>query len=59
MIDKCHIILQKRYEFQKQIEQLGALVRTQTQLILLTATLPYDYKALLCQRIYFNSSMIY
>ena len=40
MIDECHIILQEGYEFRKQMAQLGVLVRAETQIVLLTATLP-------------------
>ena len=58
VIDECHIILQEGYEFRKQMAQLGALVRAETQIVLLTATLPRESESLLCQRMYLDSHTI-
>lgn len=51
-------MLQEGYEFWKQMAQLGALVYAETQLVLLTTTLPCDSKALLCQRMYLDPHTI-
>lgn len=40
MINKCHIVLNQRYTFRKQMQQLGKLVAAETQIVMLTATLP-------------------
>lgn len=58
VIDECHIILQEGYDFRKQMAQLGALVHAETQLVLLTATLPRESEALLCQRMHLDSHTI-
>lgn len=40
VIDECHILLNQSTTFRPMMQQLGRLVAAQTQLILLTATLP-------------------
>jgi superfamily II DNA helicase RecQ len=40
VIDECHVVLNWRYDFCKQMQQLGRLVAAETQIVLLTATLP-------------------
>jgi hypothetical protein len=40
VIDECHIVLNRQYTFCKQMQQLGGLVVAETQIVMLTATLP-------------------
>jgi superfamily II DNA helicase RecQ len=58
VIDECHIVLNDRYHFRKEMGQLGELVKGKTQMVLLTATLPRDEEAELCRRMYFEPSQV-
>ena len=58
VIDECHIVLNDRYNFRKEMGQLGELVKGKTQMVLLTATLPRDEEAELCRRMYFEPSQV-
>jgi superfamily II DNA helicase RecQ len=40
VIDECHIILNDGLDFRKYMQQLGQLMTAETQMVLLTATLP-------------------
>jgi superfamily II DNA helicase RecQ len=40
VIDECYIVLNRQYTFRKQMQQLGRLVAAETQIVMLTATLP-------------------
>ncbi|KAI6787196.1 hypothetical protein KC361_g9560 [Hortaea werneckii] len=40
VIDECHIILNDRWDFRQGLQQLGRLAYAETQMLLLTATLP-------------------
>jgi superfamily II DNA helicase RecQ len=40
VIDECYIVLNRQYTFCKQMQQLGRLVALETQIVMLTATLP-------------------
>jgi superfamily II DNA helicase RecQ len=40
VIDECHIVLNEQWNFRKQMQQLGRLVRAESPMVLLTATLP-------------------
>jgi RecQ family ATP-dependent DNA helicase len=40
VIDECHIILNDGLDFRKYMQQLGRLMTAETQMVLLTATLP-------------------
>jgi superfamily II DNA helicase RecQ len=44
VIDECHIVLNRQYTFHKQMQQLGKLVAAETQMVMLTATLPPSKK---------------
>jgi Lhr-like helicase len=40
VIDEYYIVLNRQYTFCKQMQQLGRLVALETQIVMLTATLP-------------------
>lgn len=40
VVDECHVVLNDRVEFRKHLQQLGKLVGVETQMVLLTATMP-------------------
>ena len=54
VIDECHIVLNRQYTFRKQMQQLGKLVAAETQMVLLTATLPPTEEDELFRRMHFN-----
>ncbi|KAF2187528.1 P-loop containing nucleoside triphosphate hydrolase protein, partial [Zopfia rhizophila CBS 207.26] len=58
VIDECHIVLNRRYTFRKQMQQLGKLVAAETQMVLLTATLPPDEEEELYRRMHFKRDQV-
>jgi hypothetical protein len=58
IIDKCHIALNRRFTFRKQMQQLGKLVTVETQMVLLTATLPPSEEQELYRRMHFQSDRV-
>ncbi|KAF4534197.1 Helicase [Lasiodiplodia theobromae] len=40
VVDECHVVLNDRVDFRKHLQQLGKLVGVETQMVLLTATMP-------------------
>ena len=50
IIDECHIILNDGLDFRKYMQQLGQLMIAETQMVLLTATLPPTKEAELRRR---------
>jgi superfamily II DNA helicase RecQ len=58
VIDECHIVLNRRYTFRKQMQQLGKLVMAETQMVLLTATLPPSEEGELYRRMHFDSDQV-
>jgi len=50
IIDECHIILNDGLDFRKYMQQLGQLMTAETQMVLLTATLPPTKEAELRRR---------
>ena len=58
MIDECHIVLNRRYTFRKQMQQLGKLVAAETQMVMLTATLPPSEEEELFGRMHFNQEQV-
>jgi RecQ family ATP-dependent DNA helicase len=58
VIDECHIVLNRRYTFRKQMQQLGRLVAAETQVVMLTATLPPCEEDELFQRMHFDREQV-
>jgi superfamily II DNA helicase RecQ len=58
VIDECHIVLNQRYTFRKQMQQLGKLVAAETQMVLLTATLPPSEEDELFRRMHFERDQV-
>lgn len=58
VIDECHVVLNRRYTFRKQMQQLGKLVAAKTQMVLLTATLPPSEEDELFRRMHFNRDQV-
>jgi superfamily II DNA helicase RecQ len=52
VIDECHIILNDRWDFRQELQQLGRLAFTETQMLLLTAILPLTEEQTLFDRMY-------
>ncbi|GME30610.1 conserved hypothetical protein, partial [Neofusicoccum parvum] len=50
VIDECHVVLNDQVDFRKQLQQLGKLMAAETQMVLLTATLPPSKEAELWRR---------
>ena len=58
VIDECHIVLNRRYTFRKQMQQLGKLVAAETQMVLLSATLPPTEEDELFRRMHFTRDQV-
>lgn len=58
VIDECHIVLNRRYTFRKQMQQLGKLAAAETQMVLLTATLPPSEEDELYRRMCFTREQV-
>ena len=56
IIDECHIILNRKESFRKNLGRLGEVVDLKTQLVLLTATLPPRYQASLLRGLFLDPS---
>jgi superfamily II DNA helicase RecQ len=52
VIDKCHIVLNRQYDFRKDMQKLGKLAAAKTQIVMLTATLPPSEEDELFRRVY-------
>src|SRR5437764_936096 len=52
VIDECHIVLNRRYKFRRQMQRLGKLMAAGTQMVMLTATLPPSEEEELYRRMY-------
>jgi superfamily II DNA helicase RecQ len=59
VINKYHIILNRHFIFRKQIQQLGKLAIAETQIVLLTATLPLSEEDELFQWLYIEQEDIF
>jgi superfamily II DNA helicase RecQ len=53
VIDECHMVLNDKMDFRKQMQQLGELCGVGVQMVLLTATLPPSKEAELWKRMDF------
>ena len=58
VIDECHVVLNRRYTFRKQMQRLGKLMMAETQMVLLTATLPPSEEEELYRRMYFKKEQV-
>jgi superfamily II DNA helicase RecQ/uncharacterized C2H2 Zn-finger protein len=58
VVDECHIVLNRRYTFRKQMQQLGKLVAAEAQMVLLTATLPPSEEGELYRRMHFSREQV-
>lgn len=54
VIDECHVILNDRWDFRQHLQQLGKLAFAETQMVLLTATLPPSEEDELFRRMYWR-----
>lgn len=59
VIDECHIVLNRRYTFRKEMQQLGRLAAAETQMVLLTATLPPSEQDELFRRMHFERAEVF
>ncbi|CAN9275191.1 unnamed protein product, partial [Alternaria alternata] len=58
VIDKCHIVLNRRYDFRKEMQKLGKLASAETQMVMLTATLPPSEEDELFRRMYVERDQV-
>jgi superfamily II DNA helicase RecQ len=58
VIDECHVVLNWQYTFRKQMQQPGRLVAAETQIVMLTATLPPSEEGELFQRMHFDPEQV-
>jgi hypothetical protein len=58
VIDECHVVLNDQTHFRPQLQRLGRLVHAQTQMVLLTATLPPSEEGQLLERMHFPASSV-
>ena len=54
VIDECHVILNNQLDFRKNLQELGKLAFAETQMVLLTATLPPADEEDLFERMYWK-----
>ncbi|KAG9196736.1 hypothetical protein G6514_006778, partial [Epicoccum nigrum] len=58
VVDECHIVLNRRYDFRKEMQKLGKLVAAETQMVMLTATLPPSEEDELFRRMYVDGDQV-
>ncbi|KAG9193953.1 hypothetical protein G6011_03988 [Alternaria panax] len=58
VIDECHIVLNRRYDFRKEMQKLGKLASAETQMVMLTATLPPSEEDELSRRMYVERDQV-
>jgi superfamily II DNA or RNA helicase len=58
VIDECHIVLNRRYDFRKDMQKLGKLAAAETQMVMLTATLPPSEEDELIRRVYVERDQV-
>ncbi|CAG5179568.1 uncharacterized protein ALTATR162_LOCUS9351 [Alternaria atra] len=58
VIDECHIVLNRRYDFRKEMQKLGKLAAAETQIVMLTATLPPSEEDELFRRMYIEREQV-
>ncbi|KAK0973037.1 hypothetical protein LTR54_017430 [Friedmanniomyces endolithicus] len=54
VIDECHVVLNDQAAFRKHLQRLGQLAMAETQIVLLTATLPPSEEDRLFQRMFWQ-----
>ena len=54
VIDECHVMLNRRSSFRREMARVGRLVRAEAQMILVTATLPPSRQDELYERVYWT-----
>jgi superfamily II DNA helicase RecQ len=58
VIDECYIVLNRRYTFRKQMQQLGRLVAAETQMVMLTVMLLPSEEDELFRRMHFERDQV-
>jgi superfamily II DNA helicase RecQ len=58
VIDECHVILNMDAKFRPRLRELGDLARAETQMVLLTATLPPSKEGLLWERMSWSAEQV-
>jgi superfamily II DNA helicase RecQ len=58
VINECHIVLNQRYDFCKEMQRLGKLAAAETQMVMLTATLPPSEEDELFRRMYVEREQV-
>jgi superfamily II DNA helicase RecQ len=58
VIDECHIVLNRRYNFRKDMQRLGKLAAAETPVVMLTATLPPSEEDGLFRRMYVERDQV-
>jgi RecQ family ATP-dependent DNA helicase len=58
VVDECHIVLNRRYDFRKEMQKLGKLAAAETQMVMLTATLPPSEEDELFRRMYVEREQV-
>jgi superfamily II DNA helicase RecQ len=59
VIDECHVILNDQLDFRKHLQELGKLGSAETQMVLLTATLPPTEEDRLYERMYWKREEVH
>ena len=54
VIDECHVVLNDRWDFRQEMQRLGKLAFAETQMLLLTATLPPSEEQRLFKRMHWR-----
>lgn len=58
VIDECHVVLNRQFKFRKEMQQLGKLVAAETQMVMLTATLPPSEEEELFRRMHMERERV-
>ena len=58
VIDECHVVLNDQKRFRRDLQRLGQLVMVETQMVLLTATLPPSKEAVMWERMGWKESEV-
>ena len=59
VIDECHNILNDQADFRSRLQRMGELVGAETQMVLLTATMPPSQEEKLFQRMYWQREEVH